>query len=63
MPNMLAELCAVPFAGVVERRFVVGKSCFKRGLGEPNISLGWPACPPLSLLLGRQRMILGNSRP
>ena len=30
-------------AGVVERRFVVGKSRFKRGLGEPHISLVWLA--------------------
>ena len=41
-PNMLTELCTESLVGVVERRFVIGKSCFKRVLSESNISLGWP---------------------
>ena len=27
--------------GVVERRFVIGKSCFRKGPSGSNISLGW----------------------
>ena len=37
--NVFTELCTQSLAGVVERRFVVGKSRFKRGLREPHISL------------------------
>ena len=43
MPNVLTELCTPSLVWVIERRFVVGKSRFKRGLYEPHISLGWPA--------------------
>ena len=43
MPNVLTELCTQSLAGVIERGFVVGKSRFESGLGEPHISLGWPA--------------------
>ena len=32
MPNMFTELCTQSLAGVAERRFVVGKSRFKRQL-------------------------------
>ena len=39
---MLTELCTESLVGVVERRFVIGKSCFKRVLSESNISLDWP---------------------
>ena len=40
-PNMLTELCTEFLVGVVKSRFVIGKFCFKSGLSESNISLGW----------------------
>ena len=43
MPNVFTKFCTQSLAGVVERRFVVGKSPFKRGLGETHISLVWLA--------------------
>ena len=58
-PNMPPELSTESLVGVVKRRFVIGKSCFKRVLSESNIhrKFGLVCYVQLSLLLGKPHMI------
>ena len=66
MPDMLAEFCTESLVWVSERRLMVCVSGLKKVLSKVYIGLSRPVvirCHPLSLWLGRSRLILSNYHP